>query len=222
MSGLADNIEPPEWLRVPDSPSKVGPPNWLPLEDAFRRMRDRLKSSDLAKRDLYAWLCGPLPSAVRRIGFSGQQGCDLLRPEFWQQQIRLWVESDDVDHIGIHYCDRSHRSLDGREYFFVWAEAFERLCSTEASVPAPPPPAPSKEPKRTLRRRHSKYPWNEICGEIARLCIDPGTQRVRVPKNESELTEKVLQFCLDTLGCEPPVSDMREAVAAICAALRKI
>jgi hypothetical protein len=94
----------------------------------------------------------------------------------------------------------------------------------EAS-PKPPtalPPPLSKELNRTLRRRYSKYPWNEICGEIARQCIDPKTRRLRVPKNENALARDVLQWCEDTLGGEPPNSDMREAVSAICTALRKI
>ena|SRR5215471_15509556 len=80
----------------------------------------------------------------------------------------------------------------------------------------------SEEPNRSLRRRSTKHPWNKICGEIARLCIDPKTRCVRVPKNETKLADAVLLFCQNTLKCDPPASDMREAVAAICNALRKI
>jgi len=84
-----------------------------------------------------------------------------------------------------------------------------------------PPAPPSEEPNRTLRRRHSKYPWNEICGEIAARCINPKTRCVDVPKNENRLAEDMLEWCAKT-GREPPLSDMREAVNAICARLRKI
>jgi hypothetical protein len=76
-----------------------------------------------------------------------------------------------------------------------------------------PPALPSEEPNRTLRRRSTKHPWNKICGEIARLCIDPKSRRVDVPKNEAKLAEKVLLFCQNSLKCDPPMSDMREAVA---------
>ena len=225
MSRKTDNppkILPPEWPRLADNPSKIGPPNWLPLEEAFQRMRDLLASSGLAKDDLYDLLrSGEWPSAVRRVNANGEETCRLVPAEFWRIEAGLSVEIDanGADHIAVHYLDYS--LSDGRMDFFVRAadiEREERLYPTTAA----PPPAPGKEAKRTLRRRHSKYPWHEICGEIARLCIDPKTRRVRVPKNESELAEKVLQFCQNTLECEPPVSDMREAVAAICAALRNI
>jgi hypothetical protein len=221
MSGMADispEVESPEWLRLADNPSKIGPPYWLPLDDAYQRMRDSLKSSDLAKRDLHAWLRdrdGQLSSAVRRISFNGEQSCDLLRPEFWQE-VTLWVETDRADHIGVRYHDRSRR-FDAREHFFVWAAALERLCpTTSASAPAP-----SKKANRTLRRRHSKYVWDEICGEIARLCHDK-SGRVCVPENESELAEKVLQFCQNTYECEPPPSELRKTVSVICAVLRQV
>jgi hypothetical protein len=158
---------------------------------------------------------------VRRINSNGNEAGYRLRPEFWQEQI-LWLDkgAKDADHLRIDYRDRS-RSFDGREYFFVRADIFERLCSTEVLVAAPPP-APSTEPKRILRRRHSKHAWNEICAEIAAGCIDPETRHVRVPSNESKLKEDVLQWCVDTNRPQPVDSEMREAIKAICARLRKI
>jgi hypothetical protein len=82
-------------------------------------------------------------------------------------------------------------------------------------------PPLSKELNRTLRRRQTKYDWDEICGEIARLCHDEWGL-VRVPENESELAEKVLQFCEDDLGCQPADSELRKTVKVICARLRKV
>jgi hypothetical protein len=218
MSGMADispKVEPPEWLWLVDDPSKIGPPDWLPLNNAYRRRCDCLGENELARRDLYAWLCGPLPSAVRRINSNGNEAGYLLGPAFWEQ-IRLWL---DADHLGIHYLDRSH-SFDGREYFFVRADVFERLCSIEASAPAPPP-TPSTEPKRILRRRQTKHDWDAICGETARLCHDE-SGLVRVPENESELADKVFLFCQNDLGCEPAPSELRKTVSVICAALRNV
>jgi hypothetical protein len=101
----------------------------------------------------------------------------------------------------------------------IQAEREERKRSSPTTM-APSLP-PSEAPNRTLRRRHSKYPWNEICGEIAARCIDPKTRCVDVPKNENRLAEDMLEQCAKT-GREPPLSDMREAVNAICARLRKI
>jgi hypothetical protein len=94
------------------------------------------------------------------------------------------------------------------------------------SYPTTAPPArpapPSEEPKRKLRRRHSKYPWNEICAEIAARCIDPKTRCVDVPKNERKLAERILQWCVDNDKPQPVESEMREAVKAVCVRLRKI
>jgi hypothetical protein len=73
-----------------------------------------------------------------------------------------------------------------------------------------------------LRRWSTKYEWDVIYGEIARRCIDPKTHRVRVPGNESELADAVLGWCEENEKPQPGLTDMRDAVHAICEALRKV
>ena len=57
-----------------------------------------------------------------------------------------------------------------------------------------------------------------------RLPVVATTKRGRlvVPQNENKLAGDVLQWCEDKWERQPPVSDLREAVKAVCAALRGI
>jgi hypothetical protein len=154
---------------------------------------------------------------------------EILPVEVWQDEVvSLSVEIDatGADCLGIHDTAYSHPSLSEPMEFLVRrvdVEREERRAADERKkqTTAVSPP-PGKEPNRTLRRRETKHPWFEICGEIARCCIDPKTQRVEVPTNETKLGEAILQWCSDTLEREPAESEVREAVRIICAALRKI
>jgi hypothetical protein len=67
-----------------------------------------------------------------------------------------------------------------------------------------------------------KHDWLAICGEIARRCINPKTRVLEVPKSERKLAADMLYWCQEKYGDEkePAHSEMREAVKAICAALR--
>jgi hypothetical protein len=65
-----------------------------------------------------------------------------------------------------------------------------------------------------------KYEWFAIAGEIARRCINPKTRVLEVPKNERKLAKAMLDWCQAKYGKDPAESEMREAVKAICAALR--
>ena len=216
MSGVVDI---PEWTRLADSTSKIGPPDWLPLKDAYRRMRDRLGSSKLAVRDLYAWLRdGQLPSAMRQISSNDEEIYGLLHEKFWRKvSLEVRTAANGTERFRVVCRDDSWEFM-GSVYFFVRADVFERLCSTEASAPAP-----SIKPNRTLRRWSAKYEWDAIYAEIARRCIDPKTRQVKVPKNELKLAEDIrLRWCADTNRSAPGLTDMRAAVHAICVALRKI
>jgi hypothetical protein len=147
--------------------------------------------------------------------------------------LSVGIDAAGADCLNIHdrrYFHPAESEINGPAEYFVRsvdigqeerraadAERKERPDQTIAAVPPP-----SKEPNRTLRRRETKHPWFEICGEIARRCIDSKTQRVEVPTNEAKLGEAILQWCSDTLEREPAESEVREAVRIICAALRKI
>jgi len=64
------------------------------------------------------------------------------------------------------------------------------------------------------------HDWFGICAEIARRCIDPRSSRVKVPKRENKLAEEVCKWCEEQGWEQPAVSEMREAVKRVCAALR--
>jgi hypothetical protein len=234
MSGAVDSSPKtiPWWECLVDSPSKIEPPEWLPFHHALQQRRDRVGSGRLAARDLLTWLGdGQLPSAIRLINSKGQQTEALLLAKFWQQGALSGV-NDDADFTRVLFRDPS---FDGDGYIFVRADVFGRL-NASASAPAPPsapsqeptstsasaPAPPSEEPPRPLRRWSAKYEWDAIYAEIARRCIDPKTRQVKVPKNEKKLAEDIqLRWCADTNRSAPGLTDLRDAVHAICAALRK-
>jgi hypothetical protein len=68
------------------------------------------------------------------------------------------------------------------------------------------------------------HDWFSICGEIAHRCVDPKTGCVRVPKNESKLAAAVCAWCSEEPRNwqEPGMTEMREAVKRVCAALREV
>jgi hypothetical protein len=45
---------------------------------------------------------------------------------------------------------------------------------------------------------------------------------VLVPKKQSDLVNDMLAWCAEQLDKEPPLSEMKEAVSRICAALREV
>ncbi len=76
-----------------------------------------------------------------------------------------------------------------------------------------------------LRKRSGPptiHNWFAICGEIARRCIDPQTRRVAIPNSENKLAEAVSRWYYEQTDRRPAESEMRKAVKAICAALRKV
>ena len=67
-----------------------------------------------------------------------------------------------------------------------------------------------------------KYQWHDINAEIARRCHDPKTGLVKLTKSERKLARELLEWCHTTYNEEPAESVMREAVAAMYAALRPL
>jgi hypothetical protein len=101
-------------------------------------------------------------------------------------------------------------------YFYVRRADFDQLYSTgkverqgDAAQPPRRPPGPRK------------YDWLAIAGEIARRCHDK-SGHLSVPDKESDLVNDMLQWCSDNLGKEPSLTEMKEAVRHICAALRQV
>jgi hypothetical protein len=157
-----------------NNPSKVKPSNWLSLEDAFQRLRDRLGSSEDAKDELNA-LLRSRPSAKRQVSASGEETPSFVDTEFWQNEATLSVviDADGVDHIAVHYTDYS--LSDGHAEFFVRTadiERAERLYPTiAASLPVPGKerkPAPKKKRRKAKQASGAGAPeqhdWEE--GEL--------------------------------------------------------
>jgi len=244
MSDVADSSPkagPRDWLWLGNDSSKVATQFDERLKDAFLQFRDRVGPGEAAQR-LTALVCQwPSMPVMKCVTSNGEEVWTLVPVEdFENEAIRLspGIDAAGADCLDIDYTEvYRHPSVtdDRRVEFWVRsadrARELGRLAAAAAppppdeepvstSVPAPPPP--DEKSNQTLRRRHSKYPWNEICAEIAARCIDPKTQCVHVPKNESKLVTDLLQWCEDTHGREASLSDMRAAVSAICARLRKI
>jgi hypothetical protein len=207
---------------TPSDPSKIKLSDLVRVEDMYERMRKRV-----AHRQSIVETMNDLEDRFRRdwrtwepeVDSNGEEIPGTLKPvsDDWKTTPRLLIDGTDKAPY-LRVLDRRDRPPKRAEFFGLARD----IEDWESKHPMLEPAAPSKEPNRILRRRHSKYPWNEICGEIARRCIDPKTRCLRVPKNESKLADDVLQWCRNTLGLEPPTSDLREAVKTICAALRKI
>jgi hypothetical protein len=149
-----------DWI----DPSKIGPPNWLHLEDAFQQMYARAGSGELAADDLSAWLRSrDWLSVELRVNGNGDKTCRRLTADFWRDAARLEAvpDADAVDHLEIHCPDYVHpSSLPDHTSFFVQAVKFAR--ELERLYPAilypttaapPPPPASQTAPEEQQGER---------------------------------------------------------------------
>jgi hypothetical protein len=132
-----------------------------------------------------------------------------------------------VTHLNPLNCDDHVQALAGdvmeppvNGYCFVPRVDVEK--HPIAATPTMTAPHQSDEIRPTERRRGPilKHDLFAIAGEIARRCIDPKTRVLRLPKSERRLAKDVLEWCQEKHNKEPAESGMREAVKAICAALR--
>jgi hypothetical protein len=147
--------------------------------------------------------------------------CELLSFSFWDEH-----ELSGSEHLaglyirGFYSSSRECFYSSSRELgFFAWEPDLNRLklsskeTEQQAADPLAPPPRRPGPPPDTQR-------WFSICGEIARRCIDPKTGCVQVPKSEANLADNVLEWLEENAQGQPSVSEMREAVKRVCAALR--
>jgi hypothetical protein len=128
-------------------------------------------------------------------------------------------------------CINAYQSPNGWHAELKMLEAINNFFETEWAMSAKdielmckPLPAPAQvDYSAPVRRRGPvlKHDWHAIDGEIARRCHD-NSGRIHVPKSESRLAGDILQWCEDMNRPQPSESEMREAVKAICAALRKV
>jgi hypothetical protein len=181
---------------------------------------------------------------MKCVTSNGEETWSLVPAEDFQNEVinlSAGIDATGADCLDIDYPkEYRHPTVtdDRRVEFWVrsadLARELERLAVAAApppapsqepastSAPTPLPAPPSEEPPRPLRRWSAKYEWDAIYAEIARRCIDPKTRQVKVPKNESKLAGDVRRWCLDANKPPPSPTDMRDAVHAICVALRKI
>ena len=107
---------------------------------------------------------------------------------------------------------------------FFWGPRAEELWPAEETEPVSTEQraADLLEPPRRRRGPVLTHDWFSICGEIARRCIDPKTSRVQVPNSESKLASDMLGWLEENEQRQPSVSEMREAVKRVCAAIRTL
>jgi hypothetical protein len=141
-----------------------------------------------------------------------------LSPDFWQQftfdyrdryPSHLWIRPT---------SDKAATVLRSVACFYVRIADLDRLYSTGKGER-------QDDVTRSSRRRRpgpaTTHDWLTIAGEIARRCHDK-YGRVLVPKKQSDLVNDMLAWCAEQLDKEPPLSEMKEAVSRICAALREV
>jgi hypothetical protein len=202
-------------------------PEWMPLEtEIYHRAKASTGASKLACVDLQRALQdGRLRSASRHIVGDKDELAELdssaWRDTFKLTELMVLGGPHGAAPAGVlyrrdterlHVMPRKERSFDGTWYFFGRRDDVDKLY---------PAATPSKQqPDR--RGRPLKYEWHDICGQIARRCIDPKTRRVQVPKSETKLVADMLDWCRTQYDEEPPRSDMHEAVKRICAPLRGV
>jgi hypothetical protein len=90
----------------------------------------------------------------------------------------------------------------------------------EWTVSAPRVNSLLKSESGRKRGRKPKFDWPTIEREIARRCIDKKTKQVKVPDNESKLTEAMLDWCAEKYDEFPGVTAMQATVKRVCAMLR--
>jgi hypothetical protein len=194
--------------------TEFGPPDWLPLETTFARIRQGWGSRDLAAGELHqALLDGRLGSAAVLVRRTGQRERHFLEPEFWRQ-FEMYADSDGR----VQPRPVKGKAVTDRWHFFVRRSDLDALYP-----PDKPIQAPETQPPRSRSGQPTKYDWHKIEGEIAARCIDPKTKMLKIPKRQSKLVNDLLAWCdQEFKGKTPGQSEMQEAVSRVCARLRLV
>jgi hypothetical protein len=119
----------------------------------------------------------------------------------WERSRAFWTDRNThslFEYVGIHGL------VD--EVLKLWPVQPVRRDLTPRKRPGPP----------------LTHDWFAICGEIARRCIDQQTRQLAIPKSENKLAEETLRWYYDSTDRRPAESEMRLAVKAVVAALRKV
>jgi hypothetical protein len=182
-----------------------------------------VESFPLAVHDLNQDLLnGRLESALRQISSDGRATWRSFKPSDWRQ----WKVREDLDLRHPRGWGMKVTPIDKKEavdgcYFFVRRADLDKHYPISATSTTTA--AHQSDDTRPPKRRQGpilKHDWHAIDGEIARRCINPKTQLLEIPKSERKLAADMLEWCQEKYEKEPAESEMRDAVKAICAALR--
>jgi hypothetical protein len=196
--------------------------DWLSLEEAFARIREVWGSFTLACVVLeYELRDDQLKSVVALMLYGRPPEYLPLEQQFWQGiEIELKAGTTDsiqlvdlIDGSMVEFRSANGELAIGFQVFIQRAE-FDMLCSSAKQSAQAEAGAPKGRPGRP-----TKYDWHTICGEIAARCIDPKTQRLKIPKNQSKLAAEVL---LSYKNGGPSMTEMQEAVRLVLAVLRRL
>jgi hypothetical protein len=191
---------------VSKSKKMLPPREWVQLKAAFLQIMSITGTRNSALIGINQDLCnGQLRSKL--VEPDGKEA--LLDSSDWQQRtVRAVGNPEEGVWVEPH--------VDGHLYYVRAVDLYERYKPTMTA-------APQSDDTRPPERRRGpvlKHEWHAIDGEIARRCINPKTRLLEIPKNERKLAADLLDWCQEKYEKEPAESEMRDAVKAICAALR--
>jgi hypothetical protein len=196
--------------------------DWLPVLQAYVRVRESWGSQTLAEDELLQLLLDDRLISAMVVSGETEQRHFFPMPGFWQRR-RLRFDGFDGDSVRIvephagGFTWEPFKSGDG----IPCGALYIRRAELDALYPPAKQPAQAEAdtPKGRPPGRPTKYDWHTICGEIAARCIDPKTQKLKIPKNQSKLAEEVLQLYRDG---GPSMTEMQEAVRLVLAVLRRL
>ena len=209
---------------------------WAPMKEVWRRA-EKVIGSDLRdmQHDLRQdFLDGRLIMGMRLFALDGTETRIILERECWQWlkinyawSITGWEE---IPGWKTEWEAEARKRKWERSALVVRRRELDKHYPAAATTPseqrageqptADHRRADDMRPPQRRRGPPTTHDWHSIDGEIARRCIDPKSGRVQVPKSESKLADEVLDWLAENEQGQPSVSEMREAVKRVCAALR--
>jgi hypothetical protein len=145
---------------------------------------------------------------------------ELLAPDYITMALKVVARPEEDGGWRAEVVSSTREAWEHPPDYYRW-----ELDAAEVKALLPLPTGRQADNVQLAARRRgppTTHAWHTIDGEIARRCIDPRTGRVHVPKSESKLAKDVLVWCQEQGWAEPAVSEMREAVKRVCAALRTV